>query len=459
MSRAAQISDQISQAVHSVTDKFIHPQTKTPLAAQPKYKEDPNLKMFAAEYHGAKNVKLVERAAPAITENNDAIVRITSTTVCGSDLHMYYNEVPGVDVMQTGDIMGHEAVGVVQSVGPSVTNIKPGDRVVISAIIACGSCEFCNKKQPSLCDRTNPSGQMEALYGHRLSGVFGYSHLTGGYAGLQAEYARVPFADNNLLKLPDNVSDEKAIFLSDVMCTAWHANELGEVTEGKNVCIWGCGPIGMMAAYLARFRKANKIIVIDNNKERLALCKRSVRDVITLNFDEVKIMEEIPKLIPGGPDCSLECAGYRFTNTAMHKIQRALKLESDSPEILIQMIHLTKKAGNIAVIGDYFASCNNFPIGPLMEKSITLRGGQLFVHKYWQTLLAYVASGQLDPTFEITHVMKFEEIAKAYKMFAEDVHNTLKIVLRTKNSPAYGMVQQGAQGQEQGGIATAHKSF
>jgi threonine dehydrogenase-like Zn-dependent dehydrogenase len=393
----------------------------------------PTETMQAVEWHGSEDVRMEPRPRPMVTDDHDAIIRVTSTTICGSDLHFYFGLVQG---MEKGDVIGHECVGIVDSIGSDVHEFKVGDRVVVSAIISCGKCWYCKNGYSSCCDVTNPSKKMEEMYGHKISGVFGYSHLTGGYDGAQAEYIRVPFGDVNCLPVPDSLADDQVLFLSDILCTGWHANELGEVKEGDTVAVWGCGPVGLMSQALAKFRGASRVIGIDHIDYRLLAAKKLGSDVI--NFDEVDVFEEIQRLIPGGPDVVIEAAGFRFPKTLAHKFQRAVKLETDSLDILNEMIRSVRKAGHLSIVGDYFATGNGFAIGALMEKAITLRGGQNYAHKYWRTLLKYIEEGKFDPTFVITHHMSFDRAAEAYRMFANYEQNSLKIILRTQAYKAYG---------------------
>jgi len=377
-----------------------------------------------------------------VTEPSDAIVRTTSVTICGSDLHIYLKEVPAATgQIRQGDILGHEAVGVVEEVGPQVTKFKKGDRVAISAVIACGQCEFCEREQFSLCDRTNPSSLMHSLYGDRTAALFGYSHLTGGYPGTHAEYVRVPLADVNLLKLDDQIRDEQAVLLSDVCCTAWHANELGEVKEGSTVAIWGAGPVGLMTAYMARVRGAARIIVIDHHKHRLELaCRHAHAD--TINFEEEPdVPKAVRRLLPNGPDVCIDCAGFRFPKGYLHKLMRGLKLETDSAEIVNEMIHTCKKGGVCVLIGDYFGFANNFPIGPCMEKSIRIHGGQVFVQKYWKHIQELMLAGKVDPTWLFSNRMNFEEIEEAFKCFTHDREGCIKVLLTTP----FGRAREGQQ--------------
>jgi threonine dehydrogenase-like Zn-dependent dehydrogenase len=389
-------------------------------------KKDPNLTMKAVQWFGKADVRVVEVPRPMITEPKDALLRITATTICGSDLHLYHSEVPG---MEKGDILGHEFMGIVEQIGSEVKNIQVGDRVVASFDISCGECDYCKREEFTLCDNTNPSTEMEKLYGHRISGAFGYSHLTGGYDGGQAEYVRVPFADVNLLKIPETVPDEKALYLSDILCTGWHANELAQIKEGDTVAIWGAGPVGICAAMWAKFRKAKKIVIIDGVAYRLQ-CAREALGIETINFTEHDVTETMKILIPGGPDACIDAVGFRFPKTLLHKFQRAIKLETDAPEVLKEIITCVRKGGKIGVVGDYFANANQFPIGAFMEKGLSMSGGQSFTQKYWKQILEYLEKGQVDPTFLITHKLSLEDAVQAYKIFDEKKDNMIKVFLR-----------------------------
>jgi threonine dehydrogenase-like Zn-dependent dehydrogenase len=402
--------------------------------------------MLALQFQNTESVEVKGHAVPLISHPQDAIVRITTNTICGSDLHLYQNKLPVSGQLRAGDILGHEGVGIVEEVGQGVKSFKPGDRVAIAFCIACGDCEFCRAQKFTLCDRTNSSKLMEDLYGQRLAGIFGYSHLLGGYAGLQAEYARVPLADNCLLKLPDSVRNEQAIFLSDVMCTGWHANELGEVTKGKTVAIWGCGPIGLAAAYLARYRGASKVISIDCVPDRLALAQKYANaDVI--NFEKTHdVVAEIFKLVPGGVDVGIEAAGYRYAKTTTQKMLHST-MGLDQTDISSEMFKAVKKGGNISYIGDYFSFANSFPTGMLMEKWITTRGSQAPPQKYWRYLLQKIEAKELDLSWLVSEIGKFEDIAELYKQF--DAKKQLKVVLLTKfGRDREGIQEPLAQGQQ-----------
>jgi len=377
------------------------------------YKPHPTEKMRAAQWMGTRSVSVGEVPKPTITAPKDAIVHVTHCCICGSDLHMYCGELNMA--MQKGDIMGHEAIGYVEEVGPEVQNFKAGDRVIILPVIACGECFYCQKQQYSLCDKTNPSKEMENLYGHRLSGIFGYSHLTGGYPGNQAEFCRVPNADLVLVKCPEDLPAKKALALADVTDTAWHGVELAEVREGDVVGVWGCGPIGLSIQKLSKeIRGAKKVYAVDKDPQRLKIAESF--GMIPVDASKVKPDEYILSVEPHGLDRGIEASGFRSTDSAKHKIMRATNLEGDSADTVSEVIKATRKCGNVALIGDFFFNTNMFPIGMLMEKTITLRGGQLMAQKYYPFLLDLVAEGKYDPSFVFTNVDDFENIPQEYDM-------------------------------------------
>jgi len=336
-----------------------------------KAKTDPLLTHNALELHGNKTVKLnPNRPKPVVTDPDDCVVRVTNTTICGSDLHLYHHEFQG---LPKGYVLGHESMGIVESLGPNVKSLNVGDRVVVSAVIAEGDCWYCKNGFYSWCEGTNASGKMEEVYGHRIAGVFGYSELLGGYDGGQADYLRVPFADMNCLKIPAGVSDEKVLFLSDILCTSWHANELAAVSKGQTVAIWGAGPVGLLAAMWAKFRGAARVIIIDKLNYRLVVAQSRLNcDVIDASVTNV--VEAMHQICPGGPDVALECVGFRFPESIVHKMERLLRAETDTPEVLTQCITCLRKGGTLSIIGDYYMFSNQFPIGALMEKGIVVRG-------------------------------------------------------------------------------------
>ncbi|KUJ13777.1 putative zinc-type alcohol dehydrogenase-like protein [Mollisia scopiformis] len=395
-------------------------------------------KQLTLQWFGNKDVRVVEAPVPAITEPTDVICKVTGTTVCGSDLHLYHKEILQ---LQAGDILGHEWMGIVDEVGSDIKNVKKGDRVVASFQIACGTCSFCKEGLSSMCDTTNSSSVQEKLYGKPFAGLFGYSHFAGGFAGGQAEWVRCPFGDTNLLKIPDSVPDEKALYLSDIIPTSYHAVQCAEVTKGKSVAIWGAGPIGLYCAKWSKLAGARRVIVIDRVKERLDLAENKIGcDII--NFDETKdVVDAIYKLEPEGVDCGIDAAAFRYTKGLLHGIQHAIGLETDSCEIPNEALRAVRKFGTISLVADYAAMTNQFLIGALMEKGITLRGtGQAPVQKYWKELLGKIESGEFDPTIILSHRFKIDEFRELYEAFDKKEMGIMKTFVQTKFSgpPAPG---------------------
>ncbi|HZP57668.1 MAG TPA: zinc-dependent alcohol dehydrogenase [Dehalococcoidia bacterium] len=383
--------------------------------------------MKALVYHGPEDVRVEERDRPAPAAPGDAVVRVTAAAICGSDLHLYHGDIPD---LHEGDILGHEFVGIVDETGPEVGDLRPGDRVVVSGLIACGSCEFCRRELYGLCDTTNPNPVMQELYGASIAGVFGYSHLVGGFDGGQAEYVRVPYADVNCLKVPEGMPDEQAVTLSDTMCTGWHACALGEVSGGKSVAVFGCGPIGLAAMEAARALGAAEIIAVDHLPYRLSLARRRFR-AIAVNYDENDPVKTVREITFGrGADVCIETAGFRYARTFRHRIQRKLKLETDAIDALSDAIRSARKAGNVAIIGDFIGFANQFPIGAMMEKGLTVRGGQVHVQRYWKDLLPRMRDGQIDPSFLFTHRVPLERAPEAYRMFDRKQDGVIKVLLR-----------------------------
>ncbi|PQE13274.1 hypothetical protein CJF32_00010636 [Rutstroemia sp. NJR-2017a WRK4] len=393
------------------------------------YKPHPHETMKAAQWMGSKNIQLGTVPKPMLTAPKDAIVQITHCTICGSDLHMYN---PDMKIaMEKGLILGHEAIGIVTEVGPEVKSLESGDRVIILPVIACGECFYCEREEYSLCDRTNPSKAMEQLYGHRLSGIFGYSTLTGGYPGNQAEYCRVPNADLVCVKAPKDVPAKKLLGLCDVTPTAWHGNELAEVGKGDVVGVWGCGAVGLSIQRLALFRGAKKVYAIDKDPERLALAEKygSIPVDVSAHKD---VADYILEVEPHGLDRAVEASGFRSTSSVAHTIMRGIFAEGDSGDTVSAIIKATRKGGNIALIGDFFFTTNQFPIGALMEKAITLRGGQLYAQKYFPYLLDITKNGEYDPSFMFTYEDDFENISTDYAKFnSHEIPGGLKVCLTT----------------------------
>ncbi|KAI9321781.1 chaperonin 10-like protein [Dichotomocladium elegans] len=412
----------------------------TEAANQDKQRTEEGKKMLACVWLGKDKVDVQEVDVPAVTDPEDAILRVTGSTVCGSDLHLYHGEIVQ---LKPGDILGHEMIGIVDKVGEAVTHVKPGDRVVASFNIACGKCDYCRKKLFTSCEATNNSALQEKLYGHRIAGVLGYSHFVGGFAGGQAEYGRIPFANTNLLKVPDSIPDEKALYLSDIVPTAYHAVCESGVQEGETVGVWGLGPIGLMVVqWLRKVFKAKRIIAIDNTEARLSLAKNKW-GAETIDFSkDTDVVKRVHEIAPGGLDRAIDCAGFRFAKSFIHKIERAAGLETDSSEVLNECIRTVKKFGTISVIADYATYCNHFLIGGVMEKGIRVIGcGQAPIQRYWDTCLKHIESGDVDPSILLTDRYLLEQTAEVYKMFDEKEGGIIKVFLETKfsNKPTPGM--------------------
>jgi len=407
---------------------------------QSEVKTNADLPMLAAEYGGKRTVNMRTRASPMVTDPKDAVIRVTSASVCGTDIHLYETDVPGKPML-AGDVMGHECMGVVESVGPEVTKTKVGDRVVVSTVLSCGDCHYCQDGKTSYCESTNPSAVQEKMMGGRSSGLMGIGHPNGGFSGCQAERVRVPFADVNLLKIPDSVTDVKALLLSDILCTAWHGLELADLKEGQTVAIWGGGPVGQITAYLAKkIRKASRVLLVDPHAYRLAFAQQFGVEGIDLS-KEKDVAGAIKSRLPeGGVDAAIDCAGFRFAQGWLHKAMRAVSLETDTPEICMQMFTAVKPCGRVALIGEYFGMANAFPVGHIMQKNLTVTGGPVFLHKYWGHLLSLVHSGEIDPTPFYSHHVNFSDLPSAYETFAKREEHVIKMFVQTE----YGkQLQQG----------------
>jgi len=411
-------------------EKFFGSDTSHKTSTPPYPNYDENRKMHAIIWDGKEEVKYIESPRPLIADPRDVVLKITATTICGSDLHLYSGSMQG---MEKGDILGHEFMGLVEDIGSEVKNLQIGDRVVVAFDIACGACSYCKNQQYTACDTTNPNPETEDMYGHRLPALYGYSHLTGGIPGGQAEYVRVPFADLNCLPIPDDIPDEKALFLSDVIPTAYHGTELANVKIGDVVGIWGLGPIGLMAARWCFIRGASRVIGMETVPERIEIAKSIGVEVIDFG-ESGNTLSKIRKLVPAGLDCSIECAGFEYPNSILHKVERALSMETDTSDILTECIMATKKCGIVSIIGVYSGFTNHFPIGALMEKGITVNGGQSPTQKYWRMALEKIQKGELDPTFIITHKASLSDAPELYKKFYKHEEGVIKVFLRPEHS-------------------------
>jgi threonine dehydrogenase-like Zn-dependent dehydrogenase len=387
-----------------------------------KAKYDETRTMKAIQFNGKECMKMGDVPVPLVTDSTDVVVKVTASTICGSDLHLYHDLIPQ---MVKGFIVGHESVGVVDEVGPEVKNFKKGDRVVISAVISCGQCEYCKRKEWSCCDTTNKDTSQKELYGHNTGSLFGYTDTFGGYDGCQAEYVRVPFADVNLFPIPANISDKQALCVADIACTGFHGAHLADVQPGERVVVFGCGPVGLMAQMWSKFRGASRVIAIDVDEQRLNFARDKLGSEI-VNSKEVNPIEAVKTLVPGGPDKVIDCVGFRFPEGFLHKVEWKLGLETDSPNIVNTAIEMVRKAGRITLIGDYVAYTNHFNLGAMMEKHLTVNGGQLWPHNYYKLIFEAMASGKVDPTFVFTHTYPLSKGAEAYDIFDKHADGMIK---------------------------------
>ena len=386
--------------------------------------------MKAICWHGKKDVRVENVPEPKLLNKRDAILKVDLTAICGSDLHLYHGVIPA---MQPGDILGHEFMGEVLEVGTDVPTLKKGDRVVSPFCIACGNCFFCQNQMTALCDNSNPdSEKAEKLYGFSGAGLFGYSHLFGGYAGGQAQYVRVPFADTGLLKIPDGVSDEQALFLSDIFPTGFMAAENCNIRKGDVIAVWGCGPVGQFAIRSAFLLGASRVIAIDNVDIRLKLAEKGGAE--PLDFNSGDVVERLKQMTIGrGPDACIDAVGleaHGSTGDAIYdSVKSAIGLESDKAHALRQAIQACRKGGTISIPGVYGGMVDKFPLGVAFAKGLTFRMGQTNVHKYQKALLDRVEKGEIDPSFVISHRMSLDEGTAGYSVF-DTQGDCIKVVLK-----------------------------
>lgn len=402
--------------------------------------------MKALVWQTKQKVEIVDVPKPKILEDRDVILKVTGTTVCGSDLHLLHG---AIVQMHKGDILGHEFCGIVEQVGPAIKDkVQVGKRYVVSFQIACGECFFCKQRLSSQCEVTNSNTTTKALYGGRTAGIFGYSHLTGGFAGGQAEYVRVPLADVNLLPIPDDVPDEKALWLSDVLPTSYNAVKDTAVYPNDNVAIFGAGPIGQMAGVFAVGEGASKIIFVDT-EPRISIIKEKwpkehqdkleLIDYKKLSFgvtNKETVVTKLKELTGGrGPDVAIECAAGEYAKGWMHWLEMSLGAETDTSEILNEMVEGVRSYGRAGITGVYVGYTNHFNVGSLMQRGIRLIGnGQAPVHKYWDELLAKIQKGELDPTQMISHRVRLEDLDKVYYKFDHKEDGMQKVFVETKFS-------------------------
>jgi threonine dehydrogenase-like Zn-dependent dehydrogenase len=391
--------------------------------------------MKANLWMGKRKVSVEQVPDPRILNARDAIVRVTSTTICGSDLHLYNGFVP---TMQRGDILGHEFMGEVVELGSAVHNLQVGDRVVVPFAIACGNCEQCQLGNFSVCENANPNAWLaEKMMGHPICGAFGYAHLTGGFAGGQAEYVRVPYADFGPLKVPSALRDDQVLFLSDILPTGYMGAEFCEINPRKVIAVWGAGPVGQFAIASARLLGAEKVIAIDRFAYRLDLAVQRAGATDAINYEEVpSVHEALLDLTAGrGPDACIDAVGLEAHGTgaeyAYDKVKQTLRIELDRPIAVRDAIMACRNGGIVSVIGVYAGLVDKFPLGSLMNRGLTIKSGQCHVHRYMKPLLERIERGDIDPTFVISHRMKLDDAPVGYDMFVHKRDSAMKIVLHT----------------------------
>jgi len=389
--------------------------------------------MRAVRWHGKQDVRVDNVPDPEIVNPRDAIIKVTSTAICGSDLHLYDGVIP---TMQKGDILGHEFMGEIVALGKGVTNLKIGQRVVVPFTIACGHCFFCERDLTSCCDNSNPADNQDIadlLQGHSPSGLFGYSHMTGGYAGGQAEYVRVPFADHGLMVVPDHLEDDQVLFLTDIFPTGYMAAENCGISGGDTVAVWGAGPVGQFAIRSAFLLGAERVIAIDHRPARLKLAAEAGAD--TLNFEDVDVMDALAETTGGrGPDACIDSVGMEAHGMSVDNVIDMAKqktgIGTDRPHVLRQAILACRKGGTVSVPGVYGGLLDNIPIGAMDEQGLTIKTGQTHVHRYLKPLLALIEGGKIDPTVIISHRLSLDDAPMAYDKFKNDQDEFRKVVLR-----------------------------
>ncbi len=388
--------------------------------------------MRANCWMGKRDMRVQQVPDPQILNQRDAIIKVTSTAICGSDLHLYNGFIPS---MEKGDIVGHEFMGEVVELGRGVKNLKKGDRVVVPFPIACGNCFSCQRQMFSLCENSNPNAWMaEKLWGHSPAGLFGFSHLLGGYAGGQAEYARVPFADIGPLKVPESLSDDQVLFLSDIFPTAYMGAEMCNIQAGDTIAVWGCGPVGQLAMKSAFLLGAERVLGIDRFPERLRMAREKV-GAETINYEETSVSETLKEMTGGrGPDACIDAVGLEAhapgVMYAYDRAKQALMLETDRPTALREAIMCCRNGGTVSVIGVYGGFIDKFPMGSVMNRSLTIKTGQCHVHRYMKPLLERIEKGEIDPSFVISHHMSLDEASDGFKIFNDKQDDCTKIVLK-----------------------------
>jgi threonine dehydrogenase-like Zn-dependent dehydrogenase len=388
--------------------------------------------MRANCWEAPKHLKVQDVPDPKILNQSDAIVRITSTAICGSDLHLFNGFMP---TMERGDILGHEFMGEVMEVGRNVKKLKVGDRVVVPFPIACGQCWSCQNDMWSLCENSNPNAWIaEKMLGHSPAGVFGYSHMLGGFAGGQAEFARVPFADVGPMKVPDDLSDDKVLFLTDIFPTGYMGAEMCDIKPGDTIAVWGCGPVGQFAIASAKLLGAERVIAIDRVPFRLKIARERAGADVTINYEETNVREALKELTGGrGPDACIDAVGLEAHAPGLQgyydKAKQSMRQENDRISALRQAILSCRNGGTISIIGVYGGFDDKFPLGSVMNRSLTIKTGQCHVHRYLKPLMEHIERGDIDPSFVITHRMKLEDAPVGFDIFNHKEDDCLKVVL------------------------------
>jgi threonine dehydrogenase-like Zn-dependent dehydrogenase len=391
--------------------------------------------MRALVWHGKEDIRCDQVSDPEIEDPRDAIIRVTSCAICGSDLHLYHNFIPA---MLPGDIMGHEMMGEVVEVGAGLNGtLKKGDRIVVPFTINCGECEQCRRGNFSVCQRSNRKKALaDKAFGHATAGLFGYSHLTGGYPGGQAEYLRVPFADKTHIKVPTGIPDEKLLFLGDILPTGWQAAVQCDITPADTVAVWGCGPVGQMAIRSAILLGAKQVVAIDHLPERLSMARAG--GAITIDFSQESVIERLNDLTDGeGPEKCIDAVGMEANVSFSHpdsiydRAKQMMMLENDRPHVLREMIYVCRPAGVISIPGVYSGLVDKIPFGLAMNKGLTFRMGQTHVKKWTDDLLRMIEEEVIDPSFVITHTADLAEGPELYRVFRDKQDSCVKVVLKT----------------------------
>lgn len=393
--------------------------------------------MRALTWHGVHDVRVDDVPEPEIVNPRDAIIEVTSTAICGSDLHLYDGVIPG---MRSGDVLGHEFMGRVVETGPRST-LSKGQRVVVPFTISCGGCFFCERKQYSACDNSNPAPNQdatEALYGHAVSALFGYSHLTGGYAGGQAEYVRVPFSDVGPIVIPDGLPDDQVLFLSDILPTGWMAADNADIEEGDTVAVWGCGPVGLFAIQSAKLMGAAQVIAIDHHPNRLGLAR--AMGAKTIDYEQSRVLEALMEMTGGlGPDAVIDAVGMESHGFApdslLDQAKQQVGVGADAAHALREALLAVRKGGRVSIPGVYGGFVDKFPLGALMEKGLQIRTGQTHVQRYQHDLLRRIEQGEIDTEFLISHRLPLEDAPTGYANFRNDQNSWTKVVLKPGASP------------------------